>query len=172
MLLKWYHRKSQIKVKLNKKVRINNEVKYQQFINRNMDKNMSQTKNNFTSSRELAHQKSDKILSDTHLDEDSGLGVSGYSHEYPLDKNSAKSKGPQETSKQKKQGTDQDNLDSGFESGFQSEPLIDPKEMIQIPLDEFNQMCVTDFQPQYPKEQLPNLAIIQEIFRQDEDGDT
>lgn len=135
-----------------------------------MDKNMSQTKNNSTSLGELEHQKSDKHLSDTYLDEDSGLCVSGYSHEYPSDNNSAKSKGPEtKTSKQKqKEEQEQDYLDSGIDSGIHSEQLIDSKEIVE----EFGQMHLTDSKQQYTKDPLLNHEIIREIFAQDEDGDT
>lgn len=138
-----------------------------------MDKNMSQTKNNSTAARELGHQKSETILGETNFDEDSGLGVSGlgYSYDYSLDKDNAKSKGPHGTSKQKQQQEEPDYLDSGFESGIQSGP-IDSKQMVQIPLDKFKGMHLTDSKKKYPEDQLPNSKIIQEIFRQDEDGDT
>lgn len=141
-----------------------------------MDKNMSQTKNNFTASTELGHQKSDKNLSETNFDEDSGFGVSGYSHDYPLNNNSVKSKGPQETSKQK-EDEEPDYIDSGFECGFHSEPLIDPKEMVQLKheptlVDGFDQLRLTDHKREHPKEPWSNNETLHRIFKQDEDGDT
>lgn len=140
-----------------------------------MHKNMSQTKNKLTASSELEHQKSDKILSEINLDEDSGLGVSGYSHDSLSDKDSAQSKGPHETSKQK-EAEEQDYLDSGFESSIHPEQLLDPKEMVQRihepMLAEFEQMHLTDSKQQYTTDSRPNYDILREIWSQDEDGET
>lgn len=135
-----------------------------------MDKNMSETKNNITSLGELGHQKSDKNLSETYVDEDSGLCVSGYSHDYPSDSNSAKSKGPEtKTSKQKqKEEQEQDYLDSGIDSGIHSEQLLDSKEILK----DFGQMHLTDSKQPYTNDPLFNHEITREIFAQDEDGDT
>lgn len=135
------------------------------------------TKNSCTAPTELGHQKSATNLSETNVDEDSGFGVSGYSHDYPLDSNSVKSKGAQELSKQK-EDEEPDYIDSGFESCFHSEPLIDPKEMVQLKhdptlVDGFDQLRLTDHKPrEHPKEPWSNNVTIQRIFKQDEDGDT